>query len=215
MELFFYIAELIGTIAFAFSGALLAIHRGLDLFGIICLSVVTALGGGTVRDVILGQTPPKMFYNGRYVLLAVVVALLLFLAVKLTHGRCARFNHTTEILFELCDALGLGIFAVTGSQAVISMGLSGNGFLCIFMGTTTAVGGGILRDMMSGLIPAVLRKHIYALAAIVGSCVFYFPVVWNLLDPSAATYLAIAVTITLRMLARHYRWNLPKIEELS
>ena len=212
MELFFYGAELIGTAAFALSGALVAIQKRLDLFGVLFLSVVTALGGGTIRDVLLGHTPPRMFYNGKYVLLAVAVALVMFLLARVSHGRLTRFTHWMDILFVLCDSVGLGIFAVTGTQAVLSAGRGDNAFLCVFMGMTTAVGGGVLRDIMCTDIPFVLRKHVYAVAAIVGSMVFYFPLRLGL-DATAATLSGVAVTVALRMLARHYRWNLPKAEE--
>ena len=212
MAFFFYVAELIGTAAFALSGALVAIHRRLDLFGVLLLSVITALGGGTIRDVLLGRTPPRMFYNGEYVLLAVLVALVMFCLARLSHGRYTRFSHWMDVLFVLCDSIGLGIFSVTGTQAVITEGYGDNAFLCVFMGMTTGAGGGILRDIMCGDIPFVLRKHIYAVAAILGSLTFYLPLQAGL-DSTAATLAGVAVTVALRMLARHYRWNLPRAED--
>lgn len=212
MDLFLYLAELIGTAAFALSGALLAIQKKLDLFGVLFLSVVTALGGGTIRDVLLGRIPPRMFYSGQYVLLSVAVALVIFLAARWSHGRITRFNVWAERAFNLCDAVGLGIFAVIGTQAASRVGYADNIFLCVVMGMTTGVGGGVLRDMMCGDIPVVLRKHIYALAAIAGSLVYDLPVRLRLLSVYSATLLGIAVTVALRLLARHYRWNLPQAE---
>ena len=212
MDLFLYLAELIGTMAFALSGALLAIQKKLDLFGILFLAVVTALGGGTIRDVLLGRTPPRMFYNGWYVLLSVAVALGMFLAARLSHGRLTRFSTWGERAFNLCDAVGLGIFAVIGTQTVARVGYGDNVFLGVFMGMTTGVGGGVLRDMMCGDIPFVLRKHIYALAAIIGSLVYYVPERLDLLSVYPATLLGIGVTVAMRLLARHYRWNLPHAE---
>ena len=212
MDLFLYFAELVGTAAFALSGALLAIQKKLDLFGVLFLAVITALGGGTIRDVLLGRIPPRMFYSGWYVLLSVAVALIMFLAARWSHGRLTRFGVWADRALNFCDALGLGIFAVIGTQAVGRVGYADNAFLSIFMGMITGVGGGVLRDMMCGDIPFVLRKHIYALAAIMGSIVYYVPVRLDLLTVYSATLLGVAVTVALRLLARHYRWNLPHAE---
>lgn len=153
-----------------------------------------------------------MFYSGQYVLLSVAVALVIFLAARWSHGRITRFNVWAERAFNLCDAVGLGIFAVIGTQAASRVGYADNIFLCVVMGMTTGVGGGVLRDMMCGDIPVVLRKHIYAQAAIAGSLVYDLPVRLHLLSVYSATLLGIAVTVALRLLARHYRWNLPQAE---
>ena len=212
MDLVLYGAELAGTVAFALSGAMLAAHKGLDLFGILFLGVVTALGGGTMRDVLLGITPPKMFYSYEYVALAVVTSLGLFLAFRLFPRTRGGLAGQMDLLYNLCDAVGLGVFAVVGTQAGMEAGYAGNAFLCIFLGLTTGVGGGILRDVMCAGIPAVLRKHIYAVAAIAGSGVFYLLMCLDLHGTPAALS-GMAVTVVLRLLARHYRWNLPRAEE--
>ena len=212
MDLVLYGAELVGTVAFALSGAMLAAHKGLDLFGVVYLGVITALGGGTVRDLLLGITPPKMFYNYEYVALAVLTALALFLVFRLFPRARAGLAGQMDLLYNLCDAVGLGIFAVVGTRAGMEAGFGDNAFLCIFLGLTTGVGGGILRDIMCADIPGVLRKHIYAVAAILGSLTFYLPLQAGL-DSTAATLAGVAVTVALRMLARHYRWNLPRAED--
>lgn len=212
MDLVLYSAELAGTVAFALSGAILAAHKGLDLFGIVLLSIITALGGGTVRDVLLGITPPKMFYSYEYVALAAATALALFLVFRFIPRARSGLAGRMDLLYNLCDAVGLGIFVVVGTQACLDAGYSNNAFLCIFLGMTSGVGGSILRDMMCAGIPSVLRKHIYALAAVAGSTMFY------LLDQleirgTGAIICSMAVTVALRMLARHYHWNLPRAEE--
>ena len=212
MDLVLYSAELIGTAAFALSGALLAIQKKLDLFGMLFLGVVTALGGGTIRDLLLGVTPPKMFYSYEYVVLAAAVSVLAFLAARRTRGRQHALAGRMELLYSLCDAVGLGIFAVIGTEAGMAAGYGDNGFLCVFLGMTTGVGGGILRDMMCSHVPGVLYKHVYAVAAIAGSGVFYLLERLGTPD-AAATLTGMAVTVALRVLARHYRWNLPKVEE--
>ena len=211
MNLLFYGAELVGTAAFALSGALLAIQKRLDLFGVLFLAVVTALGGGTVRDVLLGRTPPRMFYGPEYVLLALGVAMVIFVLARISHGRLTQMNRWTELCFEVCDAIGLGIFSVMGTQAVRDVGYGDQIFLSVVMGMTTGVGGGVLRDMMCGDIPFVLRKHIYAVAAIAGSLSFYLMQQAGA-EAGISTLVGVSLTIVLRLLARHYRWNLPKAE---
>ena len=212
MDLVLYGAELVGTVAFALSGAMLAAHKGLDLFGVLYLGVVTALGGGTVRDLLLGITPPKMFYSYEYVALAVVTALVLFLVFRRFPRARGGMAGQMDLLYNLCDAVGLGIFAVVGTQAGMEAGYGENAFLCVFLGLTTGVGGGILRDMMCADIPGVLRKHIYAVAAIAGSGAFYL-LERSSVHGTAAALSGMTVTVVLRLLARHYRWNLPKAEE--
>lgn len=212
MELVLYGAELIGTIAFALSGTLLAIQKKLDIFGMLVLSVTTALGGGTIRDLLLGHTPPRMFYSFEYVGLAVAVTLIVFLAAKITHKRDFVFSRQMDFFYILCDAVGLGIFSVVGTQAGIAAGFGSNAFLCIFLGMLTGVGGGILRDMMCGDIPGVLCRHVYAVAAILGGGVFY--VLSRLdVDGTAASLVAMSATVVLRLLAWHYKWNLPRVED--
>ena len=212
MDLVLYGAELVGTVAFALSGAMLAAHKGLDLFGVLYLGVVTALGGGTVRDLLLGITPPKMFYSYEYVALAVVTALVLFLVFRRFPRARGGMAGQMDLLYNLCDAVGLGIFAVIGTRAGMEAGYGENAFLCVFLGLTTGVGGGILRDIMCAGIPGVLRKHIYAVAAIAGSGAFYL-LERSSVHGTAAALSGMTVTVVLRLLARHYRWNLPKAEE--
>ena len=209
MNLLFTIAELVGTVAFALSGAMVAVQKKLDIFGIMLLGVVTALGGGTVRDVLLGHTPPRVFYSGSYVALSIVSALVVFLVFRLSKGRFSQFTGLMDAVLTLSDALGLGIFAVIGARAGMTEGYGDNALLCIFLGMLTGVGGGVLRDMMCADIPFVLRKHIYAVAAIAGAVVFYYTVAFGL-DQSVASLLGMFTTFLMRVLAWHYRWNLPR-----
>ena len=208
MDYFFTFAEVIGTIAFALSGALKAIQKKLDIFGVCVLAVFTALGGGVVRDLLLGLTPPRMFYSEAYLLTALAVALIAFLVVRWFH-LATDFGLWWDRVFNVCDALGLGIFAVIGTQAAMQAGFGSKIILCLSTGMITGVGGGVLRDMMCVEIPSILRKHIYAVAALAGSLLYYVLVFFSLPVPFS-TLVAVAVTVTLRILARHYQWNLPK-----
>ena len=202
-------SELIGTVAFAVSGAMLAVKKELDIFGICFLGIVTALGGGTIRDLLLGITPPRMFYSISYVVLAVSASLVVFFAVRFAHKKDLWSSHRMDTLLTVSDAVGLGVFAVVGTQAGISAGYGDNGFLCIFLGMVTGVGGGVLRDMMCADIPFVLRKHIYAIAAILGGGTYYLLICLGV-GVVIATFIGMSATVILRLLAWHYRWNLPK-----
>lgn len=211
MNFLFTATELLGTIAFAMSGAILAVKKQLDIFGILFLGVVTALGGGIIRDLLLGHTPPRMFYNVEYILVALLSASAVFLVVRLTHGHSVWTGSIMDSLLTFSDALGLGIFAVIGTQAGLSAGHSGNPFLCVFLGAVTGIGGGVLRDMMCADIPFVLRKHIYAVAAILGASSYYLLNTYGV-GAALSTLLSMLLTVVLRLLAWHYHWNLPKAQ---
>lgn len=204
----FFVTEMVGTIAFAASGAMVAIERGLDLFGIIFLGVITAIGGGVIRDILLGQVPPQAFLDYSYLIVAVGTASAVFLWAVYHRKRGWNIQTVSEKVLNVCDAAGLGIFSVIGVQNTISAGFGHNAFFCIFLGMTTGIGGGMLRDMMSRATPMVLRKRIYALASIAGSaCYYYLCPYYKPLAISTATILVVVI----RLLASHYRWKLPKV----
>ncbi len=214
MDTLFTATELAGTIAFAVSGAMLAVKKRLDIFGILFLGIVTALGGGTIRDLLLGHTPPRMFYSVEYILLALLTSLAVFFVVRVTHGRGLWTGSAADTLLTFSDALGLGTFAVIGTQAGITEGFGDNAVLCIFLGMVTGVGGGVLRDMMCADIPFVLRKHIYAVAALLGSGIYYVLIQLGI-SRATACLLGMSATVVVRVLAWHYRWNLPKAQSLE
>ena len=171
-QLITFIMEMVGTIAFAASGAMVAVDRAMDIFGVIVLGVTTAVGGGAVRDVILGIVPPAMFQHPVYTVVATVTS---------------------------CVVLNTGI----------AHGYMDYTFLLVFLGTVTGVGGGLLRDVMAGVPPYILVRHIYACASIVGAIVCV--VLYRNFGAVAAMVGASAVVILIRYLAAHYRWNLPKL----
>jgi len=206
------IAELIGTAAFALSGAMAGIDRKLDIFGVLVLAACTALGGGTIRDVLLGHFPPRMFYSFTYLGVVAVVAIALFiLRVKMIPGKIENESLNSR-LFVICDAVGLGIFSVVGTEACLTAGYGDNIFMAVFLGVITGVGGGILRDVMCVQIPGVLRKHIYAVASMAGSLCYYIMRQILLTDPVFATIFCTALVTLLRTMAAHFRWNLPRPE---
>lgn len=207
-DLLFFITEMIGTVAFAISGAMIAIERKLDLFGVLFLGATTAIGGGIVRDLLLGQIPPRAFLNYVYMLTAVISAAVIFLLSYLNTTVDNPRPLLNDGLLNFFDAAGLGIFSVIGVQHTINAGFGDNVFFCVFLGMLTGVGGGMLRDVMSQTTPAVLRKHIYALASIAGALCYYY------LHPyhdGLAILVTTVLVIVIRLLASHYKWTLPRV----
>ncbi|MBR2810494.1 MAG: trimeric intracellular cation channel family protein [Solobacterium sp.] len=201
--------DLLGTIAFAISGAFAGVHKDMDLFGINVLAVTTACGGGLIRDLLIGITPPAACLNPFYVTVAAVTANIIFLILKMHKAMPARAFQVYDSMLFVFDTLGLAAFTVNGVMVGVSSGHSDNLFLLTFLGFLTGVGGGVLRDLMADQVPDIFRKHIYALAAIAGGLTTGL-VLPHVQDPTGAMLAGFAV-VGLRCLAKHYRWNLPKI----
>lgn len=205
----FFIVEIIGTVAFACSGAMVAIKKNLDLLGIIVLGVTTAVGGGMIRDILIGIHPPALFTNPVYVMAAFVAVLCLFLIIK-----CRRITIEAlsslwyERVMNILDAVGLGAFTVVGIDTAITAGFGEYNFLMIFLGVITGVGGGVLRDIMAGETPAVLRRHVYACASLAGAVSYVL--LQRVLESEWDLILSASLVVVIRVLARHYKWNLPR-----
>ena len=183
----------------------------MDLFGICVLGVITAVGGGIIRDVILGLTPPGVFQNSIYALDATISSCVefqvLYLKKELLQG---TFRMAYDRVMLIMDSIGLAIFTVVGVNIGIRQGYIDTTFLLVFLGTITGVGGGLLRDMMAGVPPYIFVRHIYACASIVGALVC----VWmhRLFGAGEAMVVSSAVVLLIRYLAAHYRLDLPKLE---
>lgn len=208
------IIEIIGIIAFAISGAIVAIKKRFDLFGVIVLGVVTAVGGGALRDIILGIFPLVMFKKPVYVLFAFITSVVVFVIMAVAS---VKVEEKKEFLIELInffDAIGLGIFAVTGTNTAIINGFGDNAFLSIFVGVCTGIGGGMLRDILAQRVPLVLYKEIYALAAFAGAVMYYC---MYMKDCSAFVSVASAITVTIliRIVSLYYHLGLPKLVKLK
>lgn len=204
------IFDLVGTIAFAISGAVVGIRRGMDIFGVNVLAVTTACGGGLMRDLIIGHIPPRLFENPFYVLIAAIVANIVFLLAyrhhRLPKGLIAVYD---QLLFWF-DTLGLAAFTVDGVVAGVDAGFYDNTFLLVFLGFITGVGGGALRDVLADQMPDIFHKHIYALAAIAGGILM--AILFGVTGSQKAAMIGgFLLVLTLRNLASHYRWNLPKV----
>lgn len=211
MDEFIFILELIGTVAFASSGAMIAIEKKMDIFGANVLGATTAVGGGIMRDIILGLTPPGAFSHPVYVLVAALTSTILFViayAKPTAFESRVKTDYYDKLMFW-CDTAGLGIFTVVGIQAAVRAVGGENVFFFVFIGTLTGVGGGVLRDIMAGETPYILVKHIYACAAIAGGIVCV--VGRTAFGEAYGTILGLAATVLLRFLAAHFRWNLMRV----
>lgn len=194
--------DLAGTLVFALSGALLAVRKDLDIVGVAVLSVAAGLGGGLLRDVLLGATPPAALRNEAYLLTALAAAALGFWFHP-GIARLARLNAGIRLL----DAIGLGFFAIAGTLKSLNAGL--DPVPAVLLGVVTGVGGGVVRDLLAGEVPLVLRQEVYALAALLGATIFVLADQGGLARSPAAA-LGVGATVLLRLLALRFNLHAPK-----
>ncbi len=208
MDELIYALEIIGAAAFAVSGAMAALEHDADIFGVIFLAVVTALGGGVIRDLLLGLTPPKMFVSYVYLAVAALAALVVFADAYVRREKYRKHRDKLDSINNMFDAVGLAVFTVSGMNTAMQQ--SDNVLLILVLGMSTGVGGGMLRDMMINKMPKVLRKRVYAVASLLGGGVYYGLFALGVHETIAAVS-GMAVIIALRVLATVYKWNLPAI----
>jgi len=194
-------ADLAGTVVFAIEGATAAIHAGLDLLGVVVLSFIVALGGGIVRDLLIGATPPSAIKDWRYPALAFIAGLATFLL----H---AQVDALPPRLLSTLDAAGLALFAVAGAEKALDFQIPP--FIATLMGAITGCGGGVVRDILLTRVPMVLVANIYASAALVGAAVL---VICRRLGwpPALAACLGGVACFALRVAAVQFNWQLPRI----
>lgn len=209
MEDVMFVLELIGAAAFAVSGAMVAIEKKADIFGVLFLAVTTALGGGVIRDVLIGRIPPVMFVSYWYLLISVVAALAVFIDAYLRSEKYKLHLDKLDAVNNVFDAIGLAVFTVSGMNA--AMLVSDNVILVLFVGMCTGVGGGMLRDVMTNTMPKVLRKRVYAVASLIGGGLYY---VMHVLDINQLLSVGcgMLVIFALRLFATIYKWNLPSVK---
>lgn len=194
--------DLIGVFAFALSGGLLAVRKSYELVGVVALATVTALGGGVTRDLILGATPPIAFENLWYLVVPLIAAAFVFVG----HEQIDRRLHRSVMLF---DAAGLGLFCVTGAVKAAAFGASAVG--AVLIGVITAVGGGILRDVLADEQPSIFRPEstLYAIPAAIGATVVV--VTWNNDWYSGTIAIVTAIGVfALRVAAMYFDWRAPR-----
>lgn len=197
----FQLLDIIGTLFFAISGVLTGMNKKLDAFGVFVIAFVTALGGGTLRDVLIGKTPVGWMIDTKYIYLIIIgVLIAIIFRNKLDKLKISIF---------LFDTIGLGIFTIIGIEKGISKGLEP--MICIALGTMTASFGGVIRDILCNEIPVLFRKEIYATVCIVGGSLFFFLKQFEI-NKDALYLITSLFIITFRLLAVYYKWSLPQLK---
>ncbi|MDF2189708.1 trimeric intracellular cation channel family protein [Paraflavitalea sp. CAU 1676] len=199
---FLNIIDILGTIAFAASGAFSAMERKLDPFGVVILSFVTAIGGGTLRDMLIGNTPVAWLRNEVTALVILATAF-----ITLFFGQYVKQFHKTLFLF---DAMGLGVFTLIGVEKGLQMHLSPG--ICIALGTITACFGGVIRDVLLNNVPLIFQREIYASACIIGGSL-YLLLQQTPLNDDINAILAIIMIVVIRIVAIRYKLMLPRVYE--
>ncbi|MBF4984790.1 trimeric intracellular cation channel family protein [Nonlabens mediterrranea] len=196
---FIQVIDLMGTVAFAISGALAAYNKKLDAFGIIIIAFVTAAGGGTLRDILLGVSPVSWMTNMNLVYTILVCVLVTFIfSQKLLKLRKTLF---------FFDTIGIGLYTVVGLEMGITAGL--HPFICVTLGCITACFGGVIRDILVNEIPVIFRKNIYATACIAGGAIYF--ILRKFEAPENITFIVSGISvIIIRMLAVRFKWQLPR-----
>ena len=200
------VLEMIGTVAFSISGAMTGIRKGMDILGISILGLTTAVGGGVIRDLVLGITPPKTFQNPVYAMVAIATALIV--CTPWVQNLFSKRQNYYDLIMLWMDSVGLGIFTVVGIETAYSVSTDFSLFLMVFVGAVTGVGGGVLRDVMAQDPPYIFVKHFYASASLIGAVVC--ALLWETLGQSVSIIAGVAVVLVLRLLAAKFRWSLPK-----
>ncbi len=198
--MFFQIIDILGTIAFAISGVLVALNKKMDPFGVFIIAFVTAVGGGTLRDILIGQVPVSWMTNMTYVYVVFGATVFAIVFRK-------KINYLRTSLF-LFDTIGIGLYTVVGIEKGISAGL--HPLICITLGTMTACFGGVIRDILCNEIPVIFRKEIYATACILGG-VTYFVFRELPIDNNLVFVFAGLVVIIVRLIAVKFKISLPSL----
>lgn len=197
--------EYIGTVAFAVSGAIVGLRKHMDIFGVCILGLCTATGGGLMRDIILHVMPASVFQNPTFAIIAIVSSVIVFLppVKKLVLSQ----SRGGELMLFWADTLGLAAFTVAGLRTAVSVYPQGGTFLFCFLAVITAVGGGMLRDMMAQEIPSIFVKKVYAVASLAGALC---SVLLLSISPLWAYISGALLVAAIRFLAMHYHWHLPR-----
>ncbi|WP_346356099.1 trimeric intracellular cation channel family protein [Azotosporobacter soli] len=194
------IFEIIGTIAFAAAGALVGIQRRLDIFGVLMLALATAVGGGILRDLLIGKVPPTAFMYPIFT----IISILTTVATCFTYRWLGEYNK----LMLVCDAVGLGAFTAAGANLAFALDYN-RLLLTVMMGVLTGVGGGIIRDMLAREIPLVFRREIYAVASLAGALGLFYA--RPQLGSEGAMYLCFAITVIIRLVSLQFDLHLPVV----
>jgi uncharacterized membrane protein YeiH len=199
---FISIVDIVGTIAFAMSGALRAIEKEMDYYGIVVFGITTAVAGGTIRDILINKDLPVSLANPIYLIISILSSFLVILFYK----KIIRFNQILNIF----DAVGLGAFTAIGSEVAVNNGYS-QPFIIIVLAVMTGTGGGTLRDLFANEIPYVFHKEVYAVAAVIGAVLFI--ITYQTVGNNAALYTSFAVTFLIRLFCMKKDIHLKKVSK--
>ena len=208
MDAFVLVLELIGTVAFSASGAIIAIRKRMDIFGVCVLALTTAVGGGIIRDLLLGVIPPYTFQNPVYAATAAAVAVIVF--VKPVRYYLTGNHQAYQRTMLVMDTIGLAIFSVVGVSNAYAAQPDAGIYLTVFVGVLSGVGGGVLRDVMAGDTPYIFVKDVYACASLAGALVC--ALMWQAAGQAAAMIVGALVVVIIRFLSVTFHWNLPRAD---
>jgi len=210
---FLLIIGIIGTVAYGISGALVGIENKLDAFGVCVLGVITATGGGFLRDLIIGAYQKEnnfvIFAEWWYPLIGFAVSVIVFLIMWFIRNLEWEDSKIYRNIYLVVDAIGLGTFVIVGALRPQNFDITSPAIL-VFFSVLTCVGGSMLRDILVCKIPVIFRKHIYAIAAIIGAIYFVF-IQMTGLNIWISSLTTILIVVTIRVLAAHFKWNFPRI----
>ena len=213
VEIVLNVLSAIGVVAFSVAGALVAIDHRVDMFGVVTLAAITSFGGGLTRDLLMGKLPPTLFTDRFYLVLAgvsVLTALVVFTVARVFQQKFVEREKLIDRITNIFDAVAIGVFATTGAKTVMDFtGTPENAFLVLTLGSLTAVGGSIIRDVLICEVPFVLTKRIYVLAVLAGAGLYYLLVRLGTAEIPALVA-GTLLTFGLRMMATVFRWNLPR-----
>lgn len=210
IDVILLILEIIGTISFAVSGAFVAIKAKFDIFGVLVIGCITAVGGGIMRDILIGKVYPTIFDRWYIALVACASALMVFLISYKQRKKFDGMRGRVEHINNIFDALGLAAFTVMGTELAFTYQLQENVFLSLVVGVLSAVGGGVLRDILTETPPYIFTKHVYAMASI-GGAILYYVLRLCMKSTIFPGILGMLFVFGVRMLATKYHWKLPKI----
>lgn len=197
------ILEIIGTVAFAVSGALVAIEKELDYYGIIFFAIITSVGGGIVRDILINRSLPASLANPTYLIISIISAVLVIIFYK-------RIIKLSKVL-QIFDAIGLGAFTAVGAEVATSNGLY-QPFVIITLAVLTGTGGGVLRDVFAKEVPFVFREEIYAVASIIGAIIYMIS--YKVMGNETALYVCFAITMLIRLYCLKKNIHLMKVAKV-
>ena len=210
MDTFLIVLEYIGMFAFSASGAMVAIDKEVDYIGVLLMSLVTCFGGGIMRDILLGCTPPRFFTEfAPFIIVCVCTTVVVIIFATVFKRAFINYEKRINDVNNVVDALGLGAFAVGGVVISVESGFT-SPLVAITMGIISSVGGGLTRDLILRDIPFILRKRIYILASLLGASLYYVLAVTLKFDALISCIIGVVSTFILRILATIFKWNIPK-----